>query len=72
MLEEVPGPSRAVGEDEQPSVETGDDGMPEVEEISEESLVPTKCEMGTQTECPLTTKVDASTQYEVSTCHQEC
>ena len=47
--------------------------MPEVvEEISEESIPPTTCEVGMQTEWSLTTKVEASTQCEVSTCNQQC
>ena len=74
-MEEVPGPSRALGEDEQPSVEMGNDSMPEAvdkPQEPEESIAPTTCEMGTQTEWPLTTKVDASTQCEVSMCDQQC
>ena len=46
--------------------------MPEVAEKMEESLPPTMCEIGIQTEWSVTTKVDASTQYEVMVCDKQC
>ena len=52
--------------------DSDDESMPEVAEEIEESLPPTMCEIGIQTEWSVTTKVDASTQYEVMVCDKQC
>ena len=62
-MQEDPSSSGAHGDDE---------NMPEVAEEIEESLPPTMCEMGIQTVWSVTTKVDASTQYEVMVFDKQC